>query len=88
MLEPGLCVICAKDIAPKCGECGTRKFGSQYTEVVMEWSNGSKMPVGVCLDCAKDNKHMTAHVKQQVTQDHHDYWEKQGQPRDKGIILV
>lgn len=88
MIEFGYCMLCRKEIAPKCGECGTRKPGSQYTEVSMEWSNGSHMQVAVCLDCAKDNKHTTAQFKQQVTKAHHDHWDEKGEPHDKGVVLV
>lgn len=87
-IEFGFCMICGKDIAPACKECGTRKAGSHYTEVVMEWSNGSKMPVAVCLDCAKDNKHTTAHAKQVITKVHQDHWDETRGIYDKGVVIV
>ncbi len=88
MIKAGNCMICGKDVSVTCKECGTKRFGSQYTEVIMTWSNGGKMPIGVCMDCAKENKHTTAHAKQQVTKAHHDHWREQGAQVDEGVILV
>lgn len=88
MIEFGFCMVCQKDIAPACGDCRTRKPGSQYTEVVLEWSNGSKMPVAVCLDCATSHKWNTAHAKQMITKAHHDHWDEQQAVHDKGIVIV
>lgn len=87
-IEFGFCMICQKEIAPKCNDCGTRKPAGQYTEVAMQWSNGSQMQVAVCLDCAKDNKHTTAHAKQLITKAHQDHWKEQGGQFDPAVILV
>lgn len=87
-IEYGFCMVCGKEICPACRECGTRKPGSQYTEVTMDWSNGSKMQVGVCVDCAVANKHTTAHAKAKITEAHQKHWEEKGGQFDKGIVLV
>lgn len=49
--EYGLCLCCEKEIISRCTQCGTGKPNSQYTEVHLNLSNGSKMPVAVCLGC-------------------------------------
>lgn len=84
--EFGYCSICEKEIAPMVD--GTRHLGSQYTEVEMKWSNGSKMQVAVCTDCAAANAHATAHAKAGITHAHWDVWDKQQGTYDKEVILV
>lgn len=46
----GLCIVCEKDLMITCGACGTKKKGNDYTEVTMDLSNGSRMPIAVCLE--------------------------------------
>lgn len=40
-----------------CPTCGTKKHGNNYTEVVLDLKNGSKMPIAVCLE-DKDKIHL------------------------------
>lgn len=87
-IEFGYCMICHKEIAPKCGDCSTRKPGSQYTEVTLDWSNGSHMPVAVCLDCASQNRHTTADAKRRITEAHQNHWTEKGGTFDKEIVIV
>ena len=37
-----------------CTSCGTKKPTDKYTQVEMNLSNGSRMPVAVCVDCKDD----------------------------------
>ena len=54
--EFGWCPVCDKEIASKCGSCQVRKPNEFYTEVLMNLSNGSKMVMAVCIDCASKNR--------------------------------
>lgn len=81
-------MVCEKDIAPPCGDCGGRKPGSQYTEVVMEWSNGSKMPIAVCLNCATSHEWCKPEVKAAITLAHQDHWAELGGRFDKAVVIV
>lgn len=88
MIEFGKCMVCDKDIAPKCPTCNVRSRGSDYTEVTVEWSNGSKMPIAVCLACAKSHAWNTAHAKARITESHHQHWSSQGGSFDRGVVIV
>lgn len=87
-IEYGFCMVCKTEIAPKCGDCSTRKPGNRYTEVQMEWSNGSKMPVAVCVECAVSHKWTTAHAKAAITEAHQNHWAEQGGQFDKAVVIV
>lgn len=67
---------------------GKRIPGGQFTEVEVEWSNKSKMRVGICTDCAASNKHTTAHGKAAITEAHQRYWDAHNGIYDKGVIVV
>ena len=82
----GFCTICGKETAPL--QNGRRVPSSQFTEVEVEWSNKSKMKIGVCTDCATENKHATAHGKSAITQAHQEYWDAHQGVYDKGVIVV
>lgn len=84
--EFGYCLVCEKEIAKPCQTCGTRKAGQDYNEVQVQWSNGSKMQIAVCLDCAK--KAFTPEEKKAMTQAHFDAWSKLGGTFDKGVVIV
>lgn len=49
--EYGFCTHCSKPIMDSCPTCNTKRPNGQYTEVEMNLSNGSRMKVGVCLEC-------------------------------------
>lgn len=84
--EYGFCIVCDKEIASKCSGCDTRKPNGQYTEVMLSWSNGSRMSMAVCLDCAPHKIWKTD--KKVLTQAVWDAWDKKGHTYDKEIILV
>ena len=86
--EFGFCLVCDKEIVPACKECGTRKLtkSSPYTEVQLPWSNGSRMNVAVCVDCASGP--VWKADKKELTQAIWDKWDQMGHNYDKGIVLV
>lgn len=86
--EFGFCMLCEKEIAPPCGHCNTRKPGSQYTEVEVAWSNGSKMKVAVCVDCAVKNAHASPEAKEGITKAHWNHWDAQGGDYDEAVVIV
>jgi len=49
--EYGICLLCEKDLMVSCKSCGHKKPGNNYTEVLLDLNNGSKMPIATCLDC-------------------------------------
>lgn len=55
--EYGFCLLCEKDVMVSCGTCGHKKHGNNYTEVLLDLSNGSKMPIAVCLECKDKVSH-------------------------------
>ncbi len=84
--EYGFCLVCEKEIAPRCGKCDSRKPGNQYTEVFLTWSNGSKMKTAVCIECAK--KKVWDADKQELTQAIWDAWDRVKAPYSKEIVIV
>lgn len=79
---PGRCCVCEKPIVS-----GGRPTG-EYTEVETEWSNGTKMRIGVCMTCATSNAWATPEAKDGIAKAHFDYWEKQGGTPDRTLTLV
>lgn len=88
MIEAGYCMVCNSETHSKCPSCGTKKFNAKHTEVEMQWSNGAKMKVGVCVPCAKANKWATEEAKAKITKAHHDHWEETGGKVDRSVKLV
>lgn len=84
--EFGFCSICEKETAPV--QNGVRRKSEQYTEVEVEWSNKSRMKIGVCVDCAVGNKHGTAYAKSGLTEAHQKYWDDMGHSYDKAVVIV
>lgn len=77
-----------------CRECGTKRPNGKYAEVLMNISNGSKMPVAVCMDCKDkvfhaDRKQLMDAIRQGWHREHDKlnwtkeqrkvYWEKHGE---------
>lgn len=85
--EFGYCLVCEREIARRCGECGTRKPSDDYTEVQLTWSNGSRMNTAVCVDCAVSGRAHQAD-KKQMTEAIWRAWDRQGAVYDKGAVLV
>lgn len=88
IVSPGFCVTCEKPIHTACSACGSKKFSKEFTEVTVRWSNGSQMPIGICLDCSTGNKWNTPEGKKGIAQAHFDYWEKAGGHYDKELSIV
>jgi hypothetical protein len=73
--EFGICLCCDTAIATTCPTCTTRKPNELYTEVLVNLSNGSKMPIAVCVDCTqdifqKDRKEIMAAIRAAWTREH------------------
>lgn len=87
-VELGYCAVCDKEIAKKCQHCTHRQPTEDYTEVQMNWSNGSKMQVAVCKTCATTHAWTTPEAKIGITQAHFDAWDRTGASYDKAVVLV
>lgn len=90
----GLCLYCEKDLMTTCPTCSHRKPGNNYTQIFFPLTNGSQMPVVVCLDhkdtifnadkkeimkAVRDGWHQE-HDKMGWTKDKRDaYWETHGE---------
>lgn len=88
MIEAGYCMLCHGETHTKCGTCGVKKFNDQHTEVEVEWSNGSRMRIGICVHCATKNAHQHAAAKDKITKAHHDHWTATGGIFDPGVTIV
>lgn len=86
--EFGHCLICDKETATTCGACSHKRPNADYTQVEVQWSNGSKMPIGVCTTCAASGAWSTPEAKQAITQAHWDIWEKTGGHYDKEVVIA
>lgn len=86
--EFGYCMICEKEIAKPCPTCSTKTKTGDYTEVQIEWSNGSKMQIAVCLSCATSHAWKQEEAKKGITQAHFGAWEKMGHTFDRGVVVV
>lgn len=82
--EYGLCILCEKDLMSTCGSCGHKKPGNNYTEVMFDLSNGSKMPVATCLGCKDKVFHADkAEIMKAVRDGWHKEHEKMNWSKDK-----
>lgn len=88
IVSPGYCVTCEKQIHNACPTCGSKSFSKEFTEVVVQWSNGSKMPIGICTECSTGNKWITPEAKAGIAKAHFDYWDKTGGRYDKEVVIV
>lgn len=86
--EFGYCTVCEKEIARTCSDCSNKAKTNDYTEVQVEWSNGSKMKIAVCVDCATSHKWATPEAKAGITKAHWDAWDRLGGAYDKQIVIV
>ncbi len=84
--EFGFCLVCDKILSVDCPGCGRKKTNEHYTEILIPWSNGSKMTVAVCTECAQGRAAKAD--KMEMTQAIWDVWDKTGARYDKGIVLV
>jgi hypothetical protein len=82
------CAVCDKEIATSCPSCNHKKANGEYTEVQMEWSNGSKMTVAVCVSCAASHAWATPEAKEGITKAHWAAWDKAGGKYSREVVLV
>lgn len=80
--QPGLCCVCEKPIA------AGGKPTEDFTQVQVTWSNGSKMDIGVCKQCATTHAYATPEAKAGVTKAHQDYWTVRGGTFDPEVVIV
>lgn len=85
--EYGFCCVCEKEIAPKDAD-GQRYPSNEYSEVQVEWKNGSRMNIAVCLKCATSHVWSTPESKRGITKAHQDKWTEEGGVFDPGITIV
>lgn len=83
--EQGFCIVCDKEISPASCDCGKRHPGPQYTEVMIPWTNGSRMAMAVCLECAPDK--IWKADKDEMTKAVWAAWDKTGHTYDKEIVI-
>ncbi len=86
--EFGYCGVCDKEIAKKCDSCSHKKPTEDYTEVQVEWSNGAKMNIAVCKECATNHRWATPEAKKGITHAHWAAWDKTGGKYSKEIVIV
>lgn len=79
---PGFCMFCDQSLID-----GGRLNG-HYSEVEVQWSNGSKMKIGICKDDAEKHAWTTEEGKKIITDWHHTYWKNQGATMDEKIVIV
>lgn len=85
--EFGFCSVCEKEIAPKDAN-GVRRASGDYTEVQVEWKNGSRMNIGVCVKCATTHSWATSEAKKGLTKAHQEHWTSKGGTFDPEIVIV
>lgn len=78
MIDPRLCMFCGTD----------HTLPGMHSQVVVEWSNKSKMHIGLCKDCASSHVWATDSGKKTVTQWHHQFWSERGGLFDPEIKIV
>jgi hypothetical protein len=84
--EFGYCLNCEKEIAKKCSTCNKRELSSDYTEVLLNLSNGSRMVTAVCIACSKGP--IWNADKQQLTEAIWKAWDDLNHPYDKTVSIV
>lgn len=84
--EKGRCICCGTQIARPCRDCGSFTNLSEYTEVLLDWSNGSKMSTAVCVACARGP--IWKADKKQLTEAIWNAWDKMGHIYDKEVVIV
>lgn len=88
MIKAGACMVCDKDLRTSCGHCNSKKLTDQYTEVEVEWTNGAKMKIAMCVPCALKNAHAVPENKTKIANAHHDHWAEMGALSDRMVTLV
>ena len=72
--EYGVCLCCETEILSACKECGSKRPNGKYTEVLMKLSDGSRMPIAVCMDCKES---VWNEDKELIMQAVRDGWERE-----------
>ena len=80
-----MCIVCDKSIATACTACGVIRKSGDYTEVLIPWTNGSRMTMAVCVECAKQKVWKADKVE--MTKAVWAAWDKKGGIYDKGIVI-
>ncbi len=85
--EYGVCLNCEKEIVTKCGACNSPQAKTNdYTEVELNWSNGSRMKTAVCRECALGP--IWKADKAELTKAIWSKWDAGFNTYDKGITIV
>lgn len=87
-LDGSYCMLCNAKTHVECGSCGYKKPNDQYTQVGVEWTNGAKMMIGVCVTCAVKNAHHDPKNKELITKLHFEHWDKEGTKYDKEVVIA
>lgn len=82
------CMLCDAKTHVECGACGYKKPNDQYTQVEVQWTNGSKMQIGICVGCAIKNVHAAPENKTLITKLHQDEWDRLGHKYDREIVIA
>ncbi len=84
----GTCLVCDQSIAETCQACGIFSKSPNYTEVEIQWSNGCKMNIAICLRCSVDHTWTSPRAKQKIKEAHWDTWDKEGGKYDPEVFIV
>lgn len=75
-IDPRNCMFCGKSHV------------QDHAQVVVQWSNGSQMPIGLCTGCATSHVWATPEGKKTITEWHWKYWDENGGTYDKAVTIV
>lgn len=84
--KQGYCIICDKEIIHTCHACDKKTPTPDYTEVEIPWSNGSKMKMAVCTECAKER--IWKADKTEMTHAVWQAWDETNQSYDREVVIV
>ncbi len=82
----GFCIVCDKEIAKRCSGCDARKPTEDYTEVQLQWSNGSKMQMACCVECSRDA--IWKADKAALTRAVQEAWDAEHGSYDPAVVIV
>lgn len=85
--EFGYCTTCEKEIALPREGSQTRIPTNDYSEVEVKWTNGSRMKIAVCVNCAKSHIWATPEAKKGITIAHWEAWDKLGGAYDQRVVI-
>lgn len=88
MMDGKYCMLCGNKTHIECGHCGHVRVNDQYTQVEVQWTNGSKMMIGLCVDCANKNAHQDPQIKAKITELHQAEWDRAGHRFDREVVIA